>query len=57
MPLVWFNVAFDGCLTLGGPLGDWLKGKGGRGFLGVMGLLCLAGAAALAVADQFGWTR
>jgi hypothetical protein len=57
LPLVWFNSAFDTCLLLGGPLGDWLKGKGGRNVLATVGLLCLAGAAALAVADTCGWTR
>jgi hypothetical protein len=56
MPLVWFNRAFDAGLILFGPLGDWLKGPGGRGFLALVGFLCLAGAAALAVADRMGWT-
>jgi hypothetical protein len=39
-----------------GPAGRWLKGKGGRSFLGFVGLLCLAGAAALAVVDGIGLT-
>jgi hypothetical protein len=56
LPLVWFNAAFDLALTPWGPVGEWFKGKGGRGILGTVGLLCLAGAAALAIADGFGWT-
>jgi hypothetical protein len=56
LPLVWFNAAFDALLTPFGPPGRWLKGKGGRGVLGAVGLLCLAGAAALAAYDGFGWT-
>jgi hypothetical protein len=56
MPLVWFNAAFDVFLLPLGAPGQWLKGRGGRGLLGVVGLLCLAGAAALAVADGIGWT-
>ncbi len=57
LPLVWFNVAFDALLTPFGPPGKWLKGKGGRGVLGFVGFLCLAGAVALAVADGIGWPQ
>jgi hypothetical protein len=56
LPLVWFNVVFDAFVTPLGPAGRWLKGEGGRSFLGFVGLACLAGAAALAVADGIGWT-
>jgi hypothetical protein len=56
MPLVWFNAAFDAFLTPLGPPGRWLKDKGGRSFLGLVGLACLAGAVALALADGIGWT-
>jgi hypothetical protein len=56
LPLVWFNAGFDLCLAPWGPLGDWFKGRPGRGLLGAVGLLCLAGAVALAVADGIGWT-
>jgi hypothetical protein len=54
-PLVAFNVVFDVFLTPWGPPGKWLKGKKGRNFLAAVGFLCLAGAAALAVADGIGW--
>jgi hypothetical protein len=56
LPLVWFNRAFDACLAPAGPLGRWLQGRPGRAALGAVGLLCLAGALALAVADGIGWT-
>jgi hypothetical protein len=52
---VAFNVVFDVFLTLLGPPGRWLKGKQGRNFLGVLGVLSLLGAVALAVADGYGW--
>jgi hypothetical protein len=55
LPLVAFNVVFDLFLTPCGPPGRWLKGKSGRNFLGALGVLCLLGAAALAVADGLGW--
>jgi hypothetical protein len=55
-PLVAFNVVFDLFLIPLGPLGDWFKGRNGRGLLGAVGALCFLAAAALAVADEFGWT-
>lgn len=57
MPVVLFNQTFDLFLWPLGPVGTWLKGRSGRGFLGTVGFLCLLGAAALAVADGLGWTR
>lgn len=55
-PLVWFNRAFDLALVPLGPPGRWLAGPSGRSLLGTVGLLCLAAAAALALADRIGWT-
>jgi hypothetical protein len=57
LPAVWFNQAFDACLAPLGPVGRWLQGRAGRGLLGTVGLLALAGAIALAAADGIGWTR
>jgi hypothetical protein len=56
LPLVWFNAAFDLVLVPWGPPGRWLRGRPGRALLGTVGVLCLLGAAALAVADGVGWT-
>ena len=57
-PLVWFNKGFDLLLLVPfGPLGRWFQGPSGRTVLGTLGLLCLAGAIVLAVAEGFGWTR
>jgi hypothetical protein len=55
-PFVGFNAAFDLCLWPWGPIGRWLRGPTGRALLGILGLLCLTAAAALAVADWIGWT-
>ena len=55
-PFVAFNVVFDLCLWPWGPIGRWLQGPTGRALLGILGLLCLTAAAALAVADWIGWT-
>jgi hypothetical protein len=59
-PLLWplaaVATAFDGCLALLGPLGKPLRAPAGKTFLGVVGLLCLAGAAVLSTLDWFGWT-
>ncbi len=55
-PLVGFNAAFDLCLGPWGPIGRWLRGPNGRALLGILGLVCLTAAAALAVADWIGWT-
>lgn len=57
LPLLWFNYAFDLCLLPLGPLGTWLRQPAGRGILGTVGMLALLGAAVLAAADGFGWTR
>jgi hypothetical protein len=55
-PLLLLNGAFDLLLLPLGPLGAWLRGRGGRNVLAAVGLLCLAAAAALAAGDWFGWT-
>jgi hypothetical protein len=55
-PFVGFNAAFDACLAPWGPVGGWLRGPTGRALLGILGLLCLTAAAALAAADWIGWT-
>jgi hypothetical protein len=55
-PVVAFNYVFDACLAPWGPTGRWLKGPTGRALLGILGLLCLTAAAALAAADWIGWT-
>jgi hypothetical protein len=56
LPVVWFNAAFDACLTPFGPLGRCLCGRSGRSFLGSLGLLSLAAALALFAAFRMGWT-
>jgi hypothetical protein len=56
LPLVWFNAAFDACVTPFGPPGRFLCGRSGRSFLGSLGLLCLAAALALFAAVRIGWT-
>jgi hypothetical protein len=56
MPLVAFNVVFDLFLLPLGPLGGWLSRRSGRKFLGGIGLLALAAAVGLALADWIGWT-
>jgi hypothetical protein len=57
-PLIWFNRLFDACLTpLAGP-GRWLRGSGGRSFLGFVGLACLGAAVARALTGGIlPWTR
>ncbi len=55
-PVVGFNAAFDLCLWPWGPVGRLLRGPTGRAMLGILGLLCLTAAAALAAADWIGWT-
>jgi hypothetical protein len=54
--LVGFNAAFDLCLEPWGPIGRWLRGPTGRALLGILGLLFLTAAAALAAAEWIGWT-
>jgi hypothetical protein len=51
-----FNAAFDLLLLPWGPPGRWLRGPSGRTFLATVGVLCLLGAAALAVVDRYGLT-
>lgn len=55
LPLVWFNAVFDVLLLPWCPKGKLLRGPTGRRLLGVLGVLCLLAAAALAFADGFGW--
>jgi hypothetical protein len=55
-PLVQVNDAFDLCTVCLGPLGRWLRGRGGRALLGVVGLLLLAAAVAWGVLDWMGVT-
>jgi hypothetical protein len=55
-PAGWFNDAFNLLLLPLGPLGSWLRGRVGRNLLGALGLLALAAAAGLALADWIGWT-
>jgi hypothetical protein len=53
---VWFNLAFDALLRLGGAPGRWFCGRAGRALLATAGVLCLLAAAGLVVADGMGWT-
>ena len=54
-PFAAIDSVFDGCLVLLGPLGLPLRSRGGKSFLGVIGLLCLTGAAVVTALDWFGW--
>ncbi len=56
LPLLWFNQGFDACLAPLGVVGRCLCGRRGRQALGLIGLLCLAGALAIAVSAGMGWT-
>jgi len=55
-PLAWINSGFETVASCAGSPGRWLAGPGGKTLLGVLGLLCLAGAVGLVVADWLGWT-
>jgi hypothetical protein len=56
LPLLWGNRLFDlGTVLLGEP-GSWLRSPGGRGVLGVAGLLLLAAACVWLMRDWLGWT-
>lgn len=55
-PLRCTNRVFDACTGWLGPVGRWLQGPWGRTFLGLVGLMLLAAAAALGVLDWMGWT-
>jgi hypothetical protein len=59
-PLWWpcaaITAIVDFCLSLMGPFGLLLRGPAGKSLLGVVGLLCLAGAVVLSAIDWFGWT-
>jgi hypothetical protein len=55
-PILWLNRLFDAiAFGLGSP-GRWLRRPTGRTLLGLVGLLLLAAAAALALIDRIGWT-
>jgi len=56
LPLVWCNRAFDGLTWPLGPIGRWLRGRGGRRVLGFTGLLMFVAACGLFLNDWFGWT-
>ncbi len=53
-PLVLVNGLFDLVLWPSGPLGSALRTRGGRSFLGMVGLGCLAAATAWALLDYLG---
>jgi hypothetical protein len=53
--LVGFNTAFYRGLGKLGPAGRWLNEPRGRAFLGVVGLVCLAAAAVVALGGGIGW--
>jgi hypothetical protein len=55
LPIVWVNRAFEACVKPLGPLGRWLSGPSGRGFLGTVGLLCIVAAIAYVLAEGIGW--
>jgi hypothetical protein len=54
-PFVPVNVAFDLATLALGPLGAGLRSTVGRNLLAAAGVVCLAAAAALVVADAIGW--
>jgi hypothetical protein len=55
-PLAGLNAGFDLVVAPLGAPGRWLRGKRGKDLLGLVGLLALAVAAGLVVADWYGWT-
>jgi hypothetical protein len=55
-PLAWLNGGFDWLVQPLGPAGRWLRARNGKDMLGLVGILALAMAAGLMVADWYGWT-
>jgi hypothetical protein len=55
-PLVVVNRSFDRTTRLLGRPGVWLRGRVGRAWLGVVGILLLAAAVARVVIDLTGWS-
>jgi hypothetical protein len=54
--LVGLNATFDWTLGMFGPFGRSLTTERGKAWLGWLGIVCLLGAAALAVGLVLGWT-
>ncbi len=54
--LLWCNRTFDRSMGRLGAPGRWLRGRYGRAFLGVTGVLLLAAAVVLGTLDWIGWT-
>jgi len=55
-PLWLLNGGYDAFTWWLGPLGRWLRGPGGRGIVGYMGLAFLVLSATWLALDWFGWT-
>jgi hypothetical protein len=54
-PLVAVNALFDALTLPLGPLGAGLRSRVGRSLLAAAGVVCLAAAVVLVVADGIGW--
>jgi hypothetical protein len=55
LPLIWLNTAFDLAAAPFGPMGRWLRGTGGRAFLGWTGIVLLAIAGVLVGMQWVPW--
>jgi hypothetical protein len=54
-PFVPANVVFDVATLALGPLGAGMRSRAGRNFLAAIGIGCMAAAAVVVAADEFGW--
>ncbi|MGE3803147.1 MAG: hypothetical protein AB7K24_00585 [Gemmataceae bacterium] len=55
LPLLWPNRAFDQLTTRCGRPGIWLRGRSGRLFLGITGIVLAVAACAWAILDWIAW--
>jgi hypothetical protein len=54
--LLWIDDLFQSAVSGWGSFGRWLRGPGGRIFLGGLGIMLMAVAVTLLMVSRFGWT-